>query len=46
VARVGKTTLDVYWHLWPDRDESSRAAVQAVFAARAGSLAVHTQQAD
>jgi integrase len=30
-----KTTLDVYGHLWPDSDESSRAAVEAVFAARA-----------
>lgn len=29
-----KTTLDVYGHLWPDRDESSRAAVAAAFAAR------------
>lgn len=31
-----KTTLDVYGHLWPDRDESSRAAVAAVFEARSG----------
>ena len=30
----GKTTLDVYGHLWPDRDESSRAAVAAVYAKR------------
>jgi integrase len=29
-----KTTLDTYGHLWPDRDESTRAAVEAVFAAR------------
>jgi integrase len=29
-----KTTLDVYGHMWPDRDESTRAAVEAVFAAR------------
>ena len=27
-----KTTLDAYGHLWPDRDESTRAAVDAVFA--------------
>ena len=33
-----KTTLDTYGHLWPDRDESARAAVEAVFAARADSL--------
>ncbi|MDI2098005.1 tyrosine-type recombinase/integrase [Ruicaihuangia caeni] len=26
-----KTTLDTYGHLWPDRDESSRAAVAAAF---------------
>jgi integrase len=30
-----KTTLDTYGHLWPDRDESTRAAVEAVFGARA-----------
>jgi integrase len=24
-----KTTLDIYGHLWPDTDESSRAAVYA-----------------
>ncbi|VXC29397.1 Site-specific integrase [Microbacterium sp. 8M] len=29
-----KTTLDTYGHLWPDRDESSRSAVQAVLAER------------
>jgi integrase len=28
------TTLNTYGHLWPDSDESTRAAVQAVFAAR------------
>lgn len=30
-----KTTLDVYMHLWPDSDASTRATVGAVFAARA-----------
>ncbi|MFC5753384.1 tyrosine-type recombinase/integrase [Actinomadura rugatobispora] len=30
-----KTTLDVYAHLWPDRDESTRSAVGAVLKARA-----------
>jgi integrase len=30
-----KTTLDTYGHLWPGRDESTRAAVDAVLAARA-----------
>jgi integrase len=29
-----KTTLDTYEHIWPDRDESTRAAVEAVVAAR------------
>jgi integrase len=29
-----KTTLDCYGHLWPDRDESTRAAVDAVLSAR------------
>jgi len=28
------TTLDTYGHLWPDRDESTRTAVEAVFKAR------------
>ena len=26
-----KTTLDTYGHLWPDRDESTRAATEAAF---------------
>ncbi len=29
-----KTTLDSYDHIWPDRDESTRAAVDAVITAR------------
>jgi integrase len=33
-----KTTLDTYSHLWPDTDESARAAVANVLAARADSL--------
>ena len=33
-----KTTLDTYGHLWPDSDESTRTAVDAVLAARADSL--------
>jgi len=28
------TTLDVYGHLWPDADESTRAAVGAAITAR------------
>ncbi|HCX85212.1 MAG TPA: site-specific integrase [Micrococcales bacterium] len=30
-----KTTLDTYGHLWPDRDDTSRAAVAAVYKERA-----------
>jgi integrase len=33
-----KTTLDTYSHLWPDTDESARAAVSDVLAARADYL--------
>jgi len=33
-----KTTLDTYGHLWPDADESARAAVGAVLTARADYL--------
>lgn len=29
-----KTTLDTYTHIWPDRDDSTRAAVAAVLATR------------
>ena len=32
------TTLNTYAHLWPDADESARAAVGLVLAARADSL--------
>ncbi len=32
-----KTTLDTYGQMWPDADESARAAVGAVLAARADS---------
>lgn len=34
-----KTTLDTYAHLWPDSDDSTRAAVDAVLAARAANPA-------
>lgn len=34
-----KTTLDVYGHMWPDRDESARAAVAAAFNDRSATLA-------
>ena len=29
-----KTTLDTYAHLWPDSDESTRTAIDAVMIAR------------
>ncbi|WP_082569196.1 tyrosine-type recombinase/integrase [Microbacterium sp. Root180] len=29
-----KTTLDTYGHIWPDRDDSTRAAVSEAFATR------------
>jgi len=29
-----KTTLDMYGHLWPDADESTRTALEAVFESR------------
>ena len=32
------TTLNTYGHMWPDADESARAAVAVVLAARADSL--------
>lgn len=32
------TTLDTYGHLWPDRDESTRAAIEAGFSAHADSV--------
>jgi integrase len=32
------TTLNVYGHLWPDKDESTRAAVESVFQDRADSV--------
>ena len=32
------TTLDIYGHLWPDADESTRTAIGAVITARMGAL--------
>jgi integrase len=31
------TTLDVYGHMWPDKDETTRVAIGSVIAARAAS---------
>ena len=36
-----KTTLDTYAHLWPDSDDSTRAAVNKVLAARAEEIPEH-----
>jgi integrase len=36
---LASTTLDVYGHLWPDADESTRTAIGAVIAARLESAA-------
>lgn len=36
-----RTTLDVYGHLWPDADESTRSAIGKVIAERADSTAGH-----
>lgn len=33
-----ETTLDTYGHMWPDKGESARAAIQNVLTARADSL--------
>jgi integrase len=33
-----RTTLDTYDHLWPEHDDSTRAAIAAVMTARADSL--------
>ena len=33
IADGAKTTLDTYGHIWPDRDESTRATVDAVLTA-------------
>jgi hypothetical protein len=35
---TARTTLDVYGHMWPDADESTRSAVGAVIAERMDSL--------
>jgi integrase len=32
-----RTTLDVYGHMWPERDETTRAAIGGVIAARVAS---------
>ena len=33
-----KTTLDTYSHLWPDSDDSTRAAIDSAMTARADYL--------
>src|SRR5262249_26592722 len=39
-----KTTLHAYGHIWPDRDESTRAAVDAVIAAPGGTATEQRQR--
>jgi hypothetical protein len=34
-----QTSLDCYGHLWPDKDESTRAAVDSVISAKFGNPA-------
>jgi integrase len=41
-----KTTLDTYGHMWPDKDESSRAAVARVLASREDSVADSLRTSD
>ena len=36
-----KTTLDTYGHLWPDSDETTRAAISGVMTTRSQSLAAN-----
>ena len=38
-----KTTLDTYGHLWPDSDDSTRAAINSVIAARADYLRTRSE---
>ena len=40
-----KTTLDTYGHLWPDKDESARTAIDDVFAARADKMRTYGRSA-
>jgi integrase len=41
-----KTTLDTYGHLWPDSDETTRAAISGVFTTRNGSPAANLRPSD
>jgi integrase len=41
-----KTTLDTYGHLWPDRDDSTRATIDSVMAARVEALADSVRTGD
>jgi integrase len=42
---TASTTLDTYGHLWPDSDESTRAAVGSVMATRSGNPAANLRPA-
>jgi Phage integrase family len=41
-----KTTLDTYGHLWPDSDETTRAAISGVITARSQNFAATVRPAD
>jgi integrase len=41
-----KTTLDTYGHLWPDSDETTRAAVEGVLEGRGGTSAANMRPFD
>lgn len=43
--KSAKTTLDVYGHLWPDSDDSTRAAIDGVIAAQVPSVADYLRTA-
>jgi integrase len=38
-----KTTLDTYGHLWPDSDETTRAAISGVMTTRSQNLAANSR---
>jgi integrase len=43
---TAKTTLDTYGHLWPDSDETTRAAISAVMTTRNGTSAANLQPSE
>ena len=41
-----KTTLDTYGHLWPDSDETTRAAISGVMTTRNRNLAANLRPSE